>query len=69
MKNEIHPFRKLCSNQDVVVGDVLTFANGDEGKVTSIRSVKFITMNTVEVVGRAKMTKRGVDDEIPTKRI
>lgn len=56
---EIHSFRRLCSNEDVAVGTTLQFANGDEGTVTSIRSVKFITMSKIEVIGRAKMTKIG----------
>ncbi len=59
MTGEIHPFRVLCSNEDVVVGGILKFTDGSEGKVTSIRSVKFISMSTVEVVGRAKITKLG----------
>lgn len=54
MKSEIHVFRKLCSNEDVAVGSTLHFADGSEGIVTSIKSVKFITMNTIEVIGRAK---------------
>lgn len=60
MIGEIHPFRIICSNEDVVVGGILKFTDGSEGKVTSIRSVKFISMTTVEVIGRAKTTKIGV---------
>lgn len=58
---EINTFWKICSNEDVSVGTIMKFANGDEGKITSIRSVKFLTMSTVEVIGRAKITKLGAE--------
>ncbi|SDY43402.1 hypothetical protein [Bacillus sp. 166amftsu] len=54
MKSETHVFIKLCSNEDVAVGSTLQFADGSEGVITSIRSIKFITMHTIEVIGRAK---------------
>ncbi|PFZ08428.1 hypothetical protein COL60_16510 [Bacillus pseudomycoides] len=54
MKSETHVFRKLCSNEDVAVGSTLQFSDGSEGVITSIKSVKFINMHTIEVIGRAK---------------
>ncbi|PGT90153.1 hypothetical protein [Bacillus thuringiensis] len=54
MAERSHPFRVVCRNEDVTVGSTLTFTDGAEGIVTSIRSVKFLTSTTIEVIGRAK---------------
>ncbi|MCU5414695.1 hypothetical protein OCE50_27915 [Bacillus wiedmannii] len=54
MKSEIHPLRIIVSNEDVAVGNKVKFSDGAEGTVTSIRSIKFISMTKVEVIGRAK---------------
>ncbi|HFJ9461200.1 TPA: hypothetical protein ACGW7V_000260 [Bacillus cereus] len=54
MKSEIHPFRMIVSAVDIVVGNKVKFSDGQEGTVTSIRSVKFISMTQVEIIGRAK---------------
>ncbi|HDX9704385.1 TPA: hypothetical protein ROY17_002023 [Bacillus thuringiensis] len=59
MKPEIHPFRMVISNTDIVVGNKVRFSDGEEGVITSIRSVKFISMTQIEVIGRAKFENKG----------
>lgn len=36
---------------DIQEGDILTFQDCGEAKVTKIKSVKFIDMRTIEVIG------------------
>ncbi|MDM5186191.1 hypothetical protein QUF99_01775 [Bacillus sp. DX4.1] len=45
MKSEIYPFRILLTNQDITVGGKIFAPNGREGTVTSIKSVKFVSMS------------------------
>lgn len=56
MKYEIHPFRSVVSVdvEGISVGSKVKFFDGKEGTVTSIKSVEFLTVTKVEIIGRAK---------------
>ncbi|MGH1287798.1 hypothetical protein [Bacillus toyonensis] len=54
MKSKIHPFSMIVSNEDIAVGNKVKLSDGGEGTVTSIRSITFISMTKVEIIGRAK---------------
>ncbi|EOQ15401.1 hypothetical protein KQ3_05870 [Bacillus cereus B5-2] len=59
MKYEIHPFRTFVSvdAESISVGSKVKFFDNKEGIVTSIKSVKFLTVTKVEIIGRARFEK------------
>ena len=52
---EVYPFKIIVRNEDIAVGEKIFAPNGRKGIVTSIKSVKFISMTEIEVTGRAKL--------------
>ncbi|MEI5921790.1 hypothetical protein ACJTM1_09165 [Bacillus sp. GX] len=51
----IPPFKIILRNEDIAVGEKVFAPNGREGVITSINSVKFISMTEIEVTGRAEL--------------
>ncbi|MDA2112769.1 hypothetical protein P4H06_34030 [Bacillus cereus] len=51
----MYPFKIIVRNEAISVGEKIFAPNGREGIVISIESVKLISMNEIEVVGRAKL--------------
>ncbi|NIA59453.1 hypothetical protein G5716_14100 [Bacillus pacificus] len=52
---EIYPFKIIVRNEDITVGEKIFAPNGRAGIITSIKSVKFISMTEIEITGRAKL--------------